>query len=117
MAKQRSRRLRKKLHVGEFQELGLAFKSRLKADTQEEAFVEALLREFIEPKGLEFGGWAAGGFVTKASRGHVSEEDRTALIDWLRQRPEVDSVLMSGLLDAWYTDFVAEGQMTQVVGG
>jgi uncharacterized protein YggL (DUF469 family) len=116
MAKQRSRRLRKKLHVGEFQEFGLAFKTTVKAGTQEETFVDALFNEFIDPRGLEFGGWAAGGFVTKAERGNVTEEDRTALIAWLGKRPEVEAVLMSGLLDAWYTNFVTEDQMSKVVG-
>ena len=115
MAKQRSRRLRKKLHVGEFQEFALAIKTRVKADTQEDAFVDALIVEFIDPRGLEFGGWVAGGFVSKSERGSVTEDDRTALIDWLRKRPEVESVLISGLVDAWYTDFIAEDQMSKVL--
>lgn len=116
MAKQRSRRLRKKLHVGEFQEFGFAFKSRLKANTAEETFVDALMSEVIDPRGLEFGGWAAGGFVSRADTGSATDDDRTAVIDWLRARPEVESVRMSGLLDAWNTVFVADDQMTQVVG-
>lgn len=116
MAKQRSRRLRKKLHVGEFQEFGLAYKATIKAGSNEVVLVDTLLDEFIDPRGLEFGGWAAGGFVSKTSPGSVTEEDRQALIEWLSKRPEVESVLMSGKLDAWYTDFVTEDQMTKVVG-
>lgn len=116
MAKQRSRRLRKKLHVGEFQEFGLAYKTRIKPGSNEVVFVDALLDELIDPRGLEFGGWAAGGFVSKAGPGSLTEEDRLALIDWLGKRPEVEAVLMSGPLDAWYTDFVTEDQMTKVVG-
>ena len=92
MAKQRSRRLRKKLHVGEFQEFGLAYKTAIKAGSNEVLFVDALLDELIDPRGMEFGGWAAGGFVSKAGRGTVTEEDRQALIDWLKQRPEVESI-------------------------
>ncbi|MDE2593196.1 MAG: YggL family protein [Burkholderiales bacterium] len=116
MSKQRSRRLRKKLHVGEFQEFGLAYKATIKAGSNEVVFVDTLLDEFIDPRGLEFGGWAAGGFVSKSGPGSVTEEDRQALIEWLSKRPEVESVLMSGQLDAWYTDFVTEDQMTKVVG-
>ncbi len=116
MAKQRSRRLRKKLHVGEFQEFGLAYKTAIKAGSNEVLFVDALLDELIDPRGMEFGGWAAGGFVSKAGRGTVTEEDRQALIDWLKQRPEVESIRISGPLDAWYTDFVTDDQLTQVFG-
>ena len=72
MTKHRSRRQRKKLHVGEFQEFGFAFKTQLKEGAREELFVDALLEEVIEPKGLEFGGWAHGGFITKSERGSVS---------------------------------------------
>ncbi|MFN4264265.1 MAG: 50S ribosome-binding protein YggL [Aquabacterium sp.] len=43
MAKQRSRRLRKKLHVGEFQEFGLAYKTRITPGSNEVLFVDALL--------------------------------------------------------------------------
>lgn len=116
MAKQRSRRQRKKLHVGEFQEFGFAFKAQLKADAREEVFVDALLEEVIEPKGLEFGGWATGGFITKSVRGSVTEEDRTAVSDWLRARSDVASARVSALVDAWYTDFVGEDDLAPVVG-
>lgn len=116
MAKQRSRRLRKKLHINEFQEFGFAYKAKVKPGIQEEAFVEALLTELIEPRGLEFGGWTAGGFVSKAGRGSATQDDRTALIQWLGKRPEVESVMMSDLLDAWHTVFVPPEQMSRVVG-
>jgi len=116
MAKQRSRRLRKKLHVGEFQEFGLAYKTRITPGSNEVLFVDALLDELIDPRGLEFGGWAAGGFVSKAGRGSLTEDDRQALINWLSQRPEVEAIFISGPLDAWYTDFVTDEQLTQVKG-
>lgn len=116
MTKHRSRRQRKKLHVGEFKEFGIAFKAQLKDGAREELFVDALLEELIEPKGLEFGGWANGGFITKAVRGSVSAEDRTALIDWLRARTDVASARVSDLVDVWYTDFVKDDALTSVVG-
>lgn len=114
MAKQRSRRLRKKLHVGEFQEFGFAFKAELKADAREEVFVDALLEEVIEPNNLEFGGWATGGFVTKAVRGTVSEEERQAVLNWLRARPELASARASELVDAWHTDFVGDADLSAI---
>ncbi len=116
MSKQRSRRLRKKLHLGEFQEFGFAFKNQIKPGAREEIFIDALLDEVIEPRGLEFGGWVTVGFITKAARGSVSEEDRAAVMAWLRARPEVESALASELVDAWYTDFLTEGEMTKFIG-
>ena len=116
MTKHRSRRQRKKLHVGEFQEFGIAFKAQLKDGAREELFVDALLEELIEPKGLEFGGWAHGGFITKSERGSVSAQERAALIDWLRARSDVASARVSELVDAWYTDFVTEDALAPVVG-
>ena len=82
--------------------------------SNEVVFVDALLDDFIDPRGLEFGGWANGGFVSKTERGNVTEEDRAALIDWLSKRPEVEAVMMSGPLDAWYTDFVRDDELPQV---
>ena len=116
MTKHRSRRQRKKLHVGEFQEFGFAFKTQLKEGAREELFVDALLEEVIERKGLEFGGWAHGGFITKSERGSVSAQERAALIDWLRARSDVASARVSELVDAWYTDFVTEDALAPVVG-
>ena len=116
MTKHRSRRQRKKLHVGEFQEFGFAFKTQLKEGAREELFVDALLEEVIEPKGLEFGGWAHGGFITKSERGSVSAQERAALIDWLRASSDVASARVSELVDAWYTDFVTEDALAPVVG-
>lgn len=116
MSKQRSRRQRKKLHVGEFQEFGFAFKTQLKEGARDEVFMDALLEEVIEPKGLEFGGWTTGGFVTKAVRGTVSEEERAAVIDWLRARSDIASARASKLVDAWYTDFLGDDDMSPVIG-
>lgn len=116
MAKQRSRRLRKKLHVGEFQEFGLAFKVQRKAGTLDISFVDALLTDVIDPRGLEFGGWASGGFVSRLGRGSLTEEDRQVLIDWLGKRADVETAQVSGLMDAWYTSFVDDDKFTKVVG-
>lgn len=115
MTKHRSRRQRKKLHIGEFQEFGFAIKTQLKADAREEVFVDTLLEEVIEPHGLEFGGWANGGFITKAVRGSVSAADREAVITWLRTRPDVQAARVSELVDAWNTDFVADEALTSVM--
>lgn len=55
MAKQRSRRLRKKLRIDEFQELGFSVKWSFAEGTSVEeidSVVDALILEVIEPQGL-----------------------------------------------------------------
>jgi uncharacterized protein YggL (DUF469 family) len=60
MSHHRSRRLRKKLHIDEFQELGfeVAFRLRdgLSADEMG-AFWDAFIGDAIEGNGLLYGGW------------------------------------------------------------
>jgi len=105
MTKKRSRRLRKKLRVGEFQELGFSWEATFKTPLnpeQSEILVDSLLSEVIEPEGLGFGGWASGGFVVGFKRGSVSEFQREDVLKWLRSRPEIDEVKASGFVDAWY---------------
>ena len=109
MAKRRSRRLRKKLRLREFRELGFSwkavFKQPLSAD-RAEAFVDALLCEVIESQGLSLGGWATGGFVANAGRGSVTEGQRKGVLDWLEGRDDVEEVKASQLVDAW--DYLEE---------
>ena len=106
--KRRSRRLRKKLHVGEFSEFGfdlrLAFVAGL-SDTEGEAFWHAFIVDLVEARGLSFGGGGSGrgmqGFVARAGRGSATEDDRRALAEWLDARPDVDTVHVGPLVDAW----------------
>lgn len=105
MTKNRSQRLRKKLRVAEFQELGFSWEATFRmpmSTEQSEALVNSLLSEVIEPEGLGFGGWASGGFVVGVKRGSVSELQREAVLKWLRLRLEIDAIKASGLVDAWY---------------
>ncbi|MEH6388119.1 YggL 50S ribosome-binding family protein [Pseudomonas profundi] len=105
MTSQRSRRLRKKMRVDEFQELGFNFTATPKqalTDEQADALIDALIEEVISPRGLEFGGWVGGGFVCKAGRGSATEEDRDAVVSWLRQRPEIETAEAEPLVDAWH---------------
>lgn len=105
MAKQRRQRLRKKLHVGEFQEFGFNLEVQVKeaiSPAAEEILIDAFLGEVIEPLTLAFGGWVSGGYVCKGGRGSATEEDRAAIIDWLIARPEVASVRAGELSDVWH---------------
>jgi len=105
MSKRRSRRLRKKLYLGEFKELGFAVEITFREPMDsgaDETFVTAFLLELIVPRRLAYAGWSDGGFVIRHGRGSVSEADRTAVLDWLGQRPEVAEVEATPLKDVWY---------------
>ena len=107
MATNRSRRLRKKLCVDEFQELGfelnLDFKEGLD-DEAVDAFLEAFLTEAMDDNGLDYVGGDDFGLVCSAKRGSVSEEQRATVEAWLKARPELTRVEVSPLLDAWHPE-------------
>ena len=106
MAKNRSRRLRKKLCVDEFQELGFEVQIGYPEDISDEA-LEQFFSDFIvevQNHGLALIGGAEYALVFLAARGSVSEQQRATVEAWLRARKELASVEVSPLLDAWYPD-------------
>lgn len=111
IGKRRSRRLRKKLHIGEFREYGFEVHFKFKADLTNEEQIDALMTfitEAIESRGLLFGGGESG-FVTKAGRGSTTEDDRNAVLAWLRSCASFVDVRIGQNEDAWY---VPEGGAT-----
>lgn len=106
----RSRRLRKKLHLDEFQELGFDVKTVLKEPffgTAEEELLIAFIEEAIESRGLIYGGGVGCGYVCKAGGGSATDDDRAAVRDWLQARSEFASVTVRALSDAWYGSLTA----------
>ncbi|WP_300672580.1 YggL family protein [Desulfoluna sp.] len=103
------KRLRKKLHLGEFQELGFTLNIKFNAENTNEAldaFVDNLLDEVIDPAALDFGGggdrFDFAGFVVLAARGSVTEEHRAITTAWLEKREDVTSFEVGELVDAWH---------------
>jgi len=103
------KRLCKKLHVGEFQELGFEARFRVADNLSPDAFdavVDAFISEAIEAHGLVCGGggkkpeWKV--FVTREGWGSATEEHRQVMATWLVARPEVKTVQIGPLVDAWY---------------
>jgi len=103
------RRLRKKYHLAEFQELGFEISTELKLNLSDEEF-DKFLDEFIdkiENYKLLFGGsgnvetWK--GFVTAAAK-YVSPTDKqkVEISEWLDNRPEISNVTVGEFRDAWY---------------
>ncbi len=107
MATNRSRRLRKKLCVDEFQELGfelnLDFKEDL-ADEKIDEFLDSFLTQAMDANGLDYVGGDDFGLVCLANRGSVTEEQRAIVEAWLKGRSELTRVEVSPLLDAWYPE-------------
>ena len=104
-AKRRSRRLRKKLHIGEFKELGFWLSAEIKPGTAadaEEALMARFIAEVLAPQGLSFGGWLTGGFMSRAGVGSVDEAQRQAVQAWLEAQGDIQSSQCDALRDAWW---------------
>ncbi|CUU25161.1 hypothetical protein J9874_00512 [Duffyella gerundensis] len=107
MATQRSRRLRKKLHIDEFQELGFSVAWRFPDGTSEaeiDAAVDALINEVIDPAGLAFDGsgylqWE--GLICLQQTGKCTDEHRELVRKWLEDRQYAD-VKVTELFDVWW---------------
>ncbi len=108
-AKNRSRRLRKKLRVDEFKELGFDLAWQLKDDiTSDEldAFIDKFFAEAIQPNGLGFGGegdtlWH--GLICSEKLGSCTEEHRTVVDKWLTDNGAT-TVSVSELYDIWWAE-------------
>ncbi|MGB4073016.1 YggL family protein [Pseudomonas sp.] len=107
MATNRSRRLRKKLCVDEFQELGFELNLNFKQDLADEAidsFLEQFLRDAMTANGLGYVGGDDFGLVCLSKRGSVNAEQRAAVEAWLKGRDELVDFTASPLIDVWYPD-------------
>lgn len=105
MSKHRTRRLRKKLFVDEFQELGfdldLSFAQGDDAQ-QKDAFFERFFNEAIMPEGLVFGGRDDAGFVCTSRRGSVTEDQRATVARWLEGQAALSGFRAGPLMDVWH---------------
>jgi uncharacterized protein YggL (DUF469 family) len=107
MSESRSKRLRKKLRVSEFQEVGFSISFTLSDHLSSEAlngFSDRFLAEAIENNGLLFGGGIGGnsaGFVTFGKRGSATEEHRALVRKWVAAHPFVADLQVGNLVDAW----------------
>jgi uncharacterized protein len=105
-----NRRQRKKLHLGEFQEMGFPLHWEFRETLDEKArdqFFDSFV-SMLESRGLCCaGGFSAEGcdlFVARLGRGTVSPEDQGAIVDWLQGVQLVVSVCAGALVDTWHGD-------------
>ncbi len=102
------RRLRKKHHLGEFQEIGFEIFVNFKKNTDEtefDKFLGELINE-IENNDLQFGGGGNNdtwqGFVVSEKRfASPSDDDKEKIRNWLENRSEVEDFKVGEFLDAW----------------
>ena len=106
------KRLRKKRHLGEFQEFG--FEVRIVwvdhlTEKQEDDAIDSFTLEAVEANRLYCGGGGRRGqwgvFATSAKRPGATEEQRRAVEHWLSQCPAVKEFKVGPLVDAWYGPF------------
>jgi len=104
------KRLRKKLRLAEFQELGFEVFFRVADNTTDDIFdgvVDAFIAHAIEANGLMCGGggknpeWNV--FVTLDRRGSVTEEHCQAVQKWLETCSGVKEIRIGPFVDAWRT--------------
>jgi len=108
-AKNRSRRLRKKLRVAEFKELGFDVAWQLSDDITNEAvdtFIDNFFAEAIRPNGLGFGGegdtlWH--GLICTQALGSCNNAQRAAVEKWLSDNGATQ-VAVSALYDVWWAE-------------
>ncbi|HLM00967.1 MAG TPA: 50S ribosome-binding protein YggL [Pyrinomonadaceae bacterium] len=102
------RRLRKKFHVGEYQEFGFEVFVTLKPQLTEAAFDEFLsdFIDLVEANKLLFSGGGKeeswGGFITSAKKfASPAENDRQTTKGWLENRPGISETKVGEFQDAW----------------
>lgn len=108
-AKNRSRRIRKKLRVDEFQELGFDVAWQFEEGTtgeQIDSFIDRFFAEVIQPNGLGYGGegdliWH--GLICTQKLGKCTEEHRQLVESWLKDNG-VKAVSVSALYDVWWAE-------------
>lgn len=107
MAKNRSRRLRKKMHIDEFQELGFSVSWNFEEGTGIDIIdstVDKFIDEAIEPNGLAFDGsgyLAWEGLICLQQIGQCTEEHQKLVKEWLESHC-MKNVVVSDLFDVWW---------------
>ena len=108
LLKHKSKRVQKKLYLGDFAILGFEVSAQFESQDEEKVnlFFENFL-DFTESMNLGFGGGYTikefDGFITAMGRYHSpSEDNRLAVEKWLCSQPNLVNIKLGGLIDANY---------------
>jgi uncharacterized protein YggL (DUF469 family) len=106
------KRIRKKLHVGEFCEYGVEFDLKVTSSVSEDEFdtlIENFIEDLVEGNGLYCGGgWhlkeKTSGMVVETGRDRkVSREYAARIEDWFKSK-NLEYTLDCSLIDLWYPE-------------
>jgi uncharacterized protein len=107
-------RQRKKMRVGEFQELGVQFQVSFVAPLDEAAHDQLIDDFVVMTEARDLLAASSGGiaplatmeaYVIRQGRGSVTPDDVAAVLAWLQARAEVSTVKAEEPADAWYGFF------------
>lgn len=105
--KHRSKRLMKKLHLGEFKEMGFSliinFKPEVTEDEREDFFYKFIIN-CIEANNLLLGGMYNDAFICR-EKGSCDLNDRLIVSEYLIKHNHLLEAYVSILKDAWYPTF------------
>ena len=102
-----NKRLRKKLHKGEFQQLGFEvnwkFKSGIDIDEEFDNFIEFLESLKCGTSGF-YSEEICDQFIRCGRKG-TAEQAKNKIEEWLRNNKEIDQLVIGSLKDIWYGKF------------
>lgn len=98
------KRLRKKKHVGEFQEFGVEFVATVKPGVDFDSFCDDFIVDCVESRGLAFGGGGGGatlkGFVELGRRDEYAA-NLAYVAAWFANSASIESYSIGEPVDAW----------------
>lgn len=99
------KRLRKKRHLGEFQEFGVELSIMLCSDTDFEEFLDNWIANAVEANGLVFGGGGkaheCSGYLELGPR-DIFRANLAKIESWLTSYGNIKSFRIDEPVDAWY---------------
>jgi uncharacterized protein YggL (DUF469 family) len=102
MATKCNRRLRKKLHLGEFAEFGFEVGFGMLDPANEMHLLATLSNEVLEPNGMSLLHMGEGRIFVSSLESSLSDDARKRVNDWVMQQSNLSSYEVGPLVDAWH---------------